>query len=184
MANFADTLKDILKDGAKAVSKAAKSVAGATRYKMNEMDNISRRREAISELGEKVFSLYEAGVELPEEIVPLVNEIRALDEGLDTLRSDRATEKANAAEANAAEKAARAQARAEAKAAAKAAKAAAKAEAEAAAAAAEAAEEDEDAPVIEFEPEIDEGLTYTGKAPTMEAADEEEEDEDEVPTVM
>lgn len=177
MANFAETLKEILADGAKVVSRTAKGIASATRYKMSEMDSISRRREAISELGEKVFGLYEAGVELPEEIVPLVNEIRALNEGLDVLRNDRAAEKAAAHEAAAAEKAARAQVRAEAKAAAKAAKASA-----AEAAAEVEAEVEEEAPVIEFETEIDEGLTYTGEAPSMEVA--EEEDEEDIPTMM
>lgn len=177
MSNFAETLKGILTEGAKAVSGAAKNVASATRYKMSEMDSVSRRREAISELGEKVYGLFEAGVSLPEEIVPLVNEIRALDDGLDSLRTDRAAEKAAAASAAAAEKAARAQVRAEAKAAAKAAKAAEKA-----AAAEEAAPAAEEAPVLDFEPEIGEGLTYTGEAPTMEveAAEEPEEDGEEI----
>ena len=87
MADFAATLKEMLNRSVKAVNKAANGVASATRYKMNEMDGVSRRREAVSELGEKVYGLFQAGIELPEEIVPLVNEIRALDDSLDTLRS-------------------------------------------------------------------------------------------------
>lgn len=164
MADFATTLKNMLSSGMKAVNKAATSVAGATRYKMSEMDSISRRREAVSELGEKVYGLYEAGVELPEELLPLLNEIRALDEGLDSLRSDRAAYKAAAAEEKAAEKVARA----EAKAAEKAARAEAKAAAEAAAA--------EETPVIDFEQEIPEPLEYTGEAPTLEVSEEADEE--------
>jgi len=173
MADFAATLKEVFNRSVKAVNKAANGVASATRYKMNEMDGVSRRREAVSELGEKVYGLFQAGIELPEEIVPLVNEIRALDDSLDTLRSDRAAAKEAAAAEAAAVKAARKQERAEAKEAAKAAK-------EAAA---------EEAPSIDFEPEIEETLTYTGVAPTMEDVEEAEataeEDEEEIePTVM
>ena len=172
MANFSETLKGILSGSAKAVKSAAKGVASATRYKMNEMDSISRRREAISELGEKVYGLFEAGVELPEEIVPLVNEIRALDEGLDTLRSDRATEKAAAAQVRAEEKAARAQVRAEARAAAKAAKEA-------------AVQLEEAAPVLDIEPDLGETLNYTGEAPALEVeAAEAEAEEEEEPATM
>ena len=106
MADFATTMKKFFAGSAKLMGRAASGVASATRFKMSEMDNISRRREAISELGEKVFSLFEAGVELPEEIVPLANEIRALNEGLDTLRADRVAEKAAAKEQRAQERAA------------------------------------------------------------------------------
>lgn len=140
MTDFVTTLKDILTRGVNAVSKAANGVVDATKFKMNEMDNASRRREAISELGEKVYGLYQTGIDVPEEIVPLVNEIRSLDETMDAMRSDRAAAKAAAAEQAAADKVAREQARAEARAAAKEAKeAAAAAKAAAAAAAAEAA---------------------------------------------
>jgi len=166
MANFAETLKGILTEGMKAVNVAAKGVANATRYKMSEMDSVSRRREAISELGEKVYGLFVAGVELPEEVLPLVNEIRALDESLDSLRSEHAAQKAAAAETAAAEKAARAQVRAEAKAAAKAAKAAAAPVALT-----------EEAPVLEVEAEAEEPLTYTGEAPTLDVEEAEEPEE-------
>ena len=182
MADFATTLKNMLNDGAKFVSKAAAGVASATRYKMNELDNVSHRREAISELGEKVYGLYQAGVELPEEVLPLVNEIRAIDEGLDTMRSNRAAEKAAAAEAKAAEKVARAEERAAAKAAAAEAKAAAEAAAAEAAAAAEL-----EVPTIEYTPEVEEPLTYTGEAPAIEVeapAEEKAETEEEEPMMM
>ncbi len=169
MANFAETLKGILTEGVKAINVAAKGVAGATRYKMSEMDSVSRRREAISELGEKVYGLFVAGVELPDEVLPLVNEIRALDESLDSLRSEHAAQKAAAAEAAAAEKAARAQVRAEAKAAAKAAKAAASVESSAAVT--------EEAPVLDVETEAEAPLTYTGEAPTLEVEEAAETEE-------
>lgn len=176
MADFATTLKNVLSDGIKAVSKAAVSVAGATRYKMNELDSVSHRREAVNELGEKVYGLYQAGIQLPEEVLPLINEIRAIDEGLDALRSNRAAEKAAAAEEKAAAKVARAEERAAAKAAA--------AEAKAAEKAAAAAPVEEEAPVIEFTPEETEApLTYTGTAPSIEVEPEAEAEEEEKETI-
>lgn len=172
MADFAETLKSILNRSMEAVSKAATNVASATRYKMSEMDNISRRREAISELGEKVYGLFQTGVELPEEILPLANEIRALDESMDALRSDRAAAKAAAAEEAAAAKAARAEA-----------KAAAKAAREAAAA--EANGNQEETTTVDFEVVEADDLTYAA-APVMEPVVEEaeSEEEEEAPRMM
>lgn len=187
MADFATTLKNVLNDGVKFVSKAAAGVASATRYKMNELDNVSHRREAISELGEKVYGLYQAGVELPEEVLPLVNEIRAIDEGLDTMRSNRAAEKAAAAEEKAAAKVARAEERAAAKAAAAEAKAAAEAAAAAVEPAVVEAAPAEEVPTIEYTPEVEEPLTYTGEAPSIEVeapAEEATESEEEEPMMM
>ncbi len=128
MSEFIAAVKGILTDGLRAVSNAASSVADSTRYKLSELDNVSRRREAMTELGEKVYAMFQAGVEMPEESLPLLTEIRALDEGLDTMRTEHAEQKAankqkqqeeNAArkEQRAAEKAARAESRAAAKAA-------------------------------------------------------------------
>lgn len=94
MSDFSKKLKDILTDGLRAVSHAAGTVAGATRYKLDELDRVSRRREAIGELGEKVYAMFQAGVEMPEEALPLLNELAALDEGLQTMRAEHAEQKA------------------------------------------------------------------------------------------
>ncbi len=166
MADMKMTLKNLWTQGVKVVNKAASGLASATRYKMDEMGGVSRRRELIAELGEKVYVLSQTGVELPEEVAPMIKEITDLEANLAELRSDHAAAKAAAAEAAAADKAARAAERAEAKAAAAEAKAAAKAEAEAAAAAA--------TPVLDVEPEADNGPVYTGEMP----------DEDDAPTIV
>ncbi|MGN0794144.1 MAG: hypothetical protein ACI4MG_06665 [Aristaeellaceae bacterium] len=164
------------------IGRTAKKAVGAIRFKMKEMDSISRRRETISELGEKVYGLYGAGVQLPEEVQPLVSEIRSLDEGLDMLRNERAATKAAAAVAVAEEKAARKQARAEAKAARAEAKAAEKAAAEAKAAEKEA-EAAAAAPAEEAAP-----VSSTTEVPAMEATEaveiEPEAEDAPVPTIM
>lgn len=177
MSEFTTTLKDIVSKGVKLVNRAATSVADATRYKLGEMDSISRRREAISELGEKVYGLYQAGVELPEEVLPLVNELRALEEGLDSMRSKRAEQKEAAAQVRQVERAARAEERVAQKVARAEARAAAKAAAEAAAA--EAA-----APVIEEVPAVEDAPVYDGDAPTLEIPVEEEEKKEEEPMTL
>ncbi|MBQ8202401.1 MAG: hypothetical protein IJZ74_11615 [Clostridia bacterium] len=168
MADFSTTLKGLWSQSVKAVNKAATGLASATRYKMDEMGGISRRREAIAELGEKVFALSQTGVELPEEVAPLLKEIQELEAGLAELRSDRVAAKAAAAEQAAAEKAARA---------------AEKAAAKAAAAAEKAAAEAESAPVLEVEAaEETDGPIYSSAKPDPEdvpSINVEEEEEAE-----
>lgn len=117
MADFKQTLMGIWNEGVKAVNDIANGVAGATRYKMDELDNVSRRREAITELGEKVYELYQAGVTMPDEVLPLLGEMRALDENLEKMRADHAEQKRASAEQRAQERADAKQRRAEAKAA-------------------------------------------------------------------
>lgn len=119
MADFKETLKGIWTKSVKFVSNAAKTVAGATRYKLDELDNVSRHREAITELGEKVYELYQAGVTMPDEVLPLLSEMRALDENLDKMRADHAEQKKASAEQRAQERADAKQKRAEDRAAAK-----------------------------------------------------------------
>ncbi len=164
-----NTFKKLWNDGVRTVKKAATSLVGATRYKMDEMGSVSRRRELIADLGEKVYGLAQTGAVLPEDIAPLVKEIQELESGLAELRSDRVAAKAAAAEAAAADKAARAADRAAAKAAAAEAKAAAKAAAEAAAAM-EAAAAAEAAPVLDVEIKVEEGPVYSGEMPDEDTA--------------
>lgn len=107
MSKFTNVVKGVVGTSVKLVNRAATSVADATRFKLSEMDAISRRREAITELGEKVYGLFQNGAELPEELLPLANELRALEEGLETLRANRNEQKAAAAQKRADERAAK-----------------------------------------------------------------------------
>ena len=118
MSLISQKLKSVLLDGAKIVGNAAATAAKNTKYKMNELSNLSKRRELIAELGTKVFELCIGGVELPAEAAEIVKQIIALDGDLEALRADHAAQKAAAAEKHAAEKAARAAEKAAAKAAA------------------------------------------------------------------
>ncbi len=118
MSDFGLKLKSILTHGAKFVGQTANSAAKATKYKMGELSNLSKRRDLIAELGAKVFELSCNGLELPDAAAAIVKQIVALDGDLQAMRADHAAEKAAAAEKHAAEKAARAAEKAAAKAAA------------------------------------------------------------------
>ena len=116
MNDFGMKVKDFLSTSAKFVGKTANTAAKATKYKMDELTSLSKRRDLISELGAKVFELSANGVELPAELADLLNQIKLLDCELEALRADHAAQKAAAAEKHAAEKAARAAEKAAAKA--------------------------------------------------------------------
>lgn len=200
MSEIFISLKNVLTDGFKAAGRVVKGAANSTRYKLDELDSKSRRREALSELGEKVYSMYQAGVEMPEEAMPLLNELRALDEGMETMRTERVEKKKADAEQLAEErvalKAQRAeakQARAESRAAAKQAREEKRAAAVAAAAAAAAAEaeaeaeqEAEEVPTIEVisEVPVEEDTPVPVLEVEAEAANEIEAPEDEEPMMM
>ena len=108
MADFATKLKCLFVKSAKVVSRTAKTAAKATKFKVDELSNLGKRRDLINELGEKVVELCHAGLSLPEDAVSIIRQIEALEGELTILRADRAAQKAAAAEQRAVEKAARA----------------------------------------------------------------------------
>ena len=118
MADFTNTLKTVLSRSAKFIGRSANTAAKATKYKVNEITTMNKRRELVHELGEKVVALCDNGLILPAEANEIVVHIKALEGELNMLRSDHAAEKAAAAEQHALEKAARATEKAAAKAAA------------------------------------------------------------------
>lgn len=115
MSDFSATLKELLGRSAKFVGRSATTAAKATKYKVNEISTLNKRRELIYALGESVLTLCENGMELPGEANEIRLQINKLDSDLIVLRSEHAAEKAAAAEQHALEKAARAAERAAAK---------------------------------------------------------------------
>ncbi len=98
--------------GAKAVGRAATSAANTTKFKVDELSILSKRRDLINDLGKRVLEMSRNGIELPEGMADLIQQLDALDSSLDTLRNAHAAQKAEAAEKRAAEKEARAAAKA------------------------------------------------------------------------
>lgn len=116
MSDFATTVKTVMQRSARFIGKTAKAAAQSTKFKLNEMSAMSKRRELIGDLGEKVYALARQGSCLPEELKDMIAQISALETNLDVLRADHAAQKAAAAEKAAVEKAERAAQKAAAKA--------------------------------------------------------------------
>ena len=117
MSDFSVKLKNFLGRSAKFIGRTANTTVQATKYKVNEISAMNKRRELVVDLGKKVLELCGNGLVLPEEAATIVEQINQLDAELNTMRADRAAEKAAAAEQHAMEKAARATEKAAAKAA-------------------------------------------------------------------
>lgn len=105
MASFMDSVKEFFTTSKNAVVRTFSRAKKSTGYKFNEMDVRARRRDAISELGEKAYSLAQTDIALPEELMTLIGEIRAMDEGLENARKEHEEWKKNTAEQAEAEKA-------------------------------------------------------------------------------
>lgn len=105
MASFMDSVKEIFTTSINALERTFNRAKKASSFKLNEMDVVARRRDAISELGEKVYSLAQAEVALPEELAELIAEIRAMDDGLVNARKEHEEWKKTTAEKAEAEKA-------------------------------------------------------------------------------
>lgn len=112
MAKFWEILKRIISYVVKFIVKTGKAATQAVKYKLEELNYISKRREMILELGEKVCELNRQGMNLPEEVAQIVQQIAASDAELAQLRADHAAQKVAAAAQHAAEKAERAAAKA------------------------------------------------------------------------
>ncbi len=184
MSKFTDTFKDVVNGGIKLINRAATSVADSTRFNLNKMENTKQQRETMNELGAKVYELFKAGVELPEDLLPLLNELRALEEGLVTMVDERTAQLDAAKEQRETERAARAEERAAAKAAREEARAAAQAaaaavEAQEVESALDAIEVEDGAPVLEVVEEAAEETIYDGAAPTLEVVAEDEAKNDD-----
>ena len=122
MSDFVKKTKDILSQCMKFVATCAKKVAASTKklvkevkYKTTEWSDLGKRRELISELGERVYSLSRNGIELPNAVDVLIEQLNLIEKNLDDRRTEHAAEKAASAEQRAAEKAARAAEKAAAK---------------------------------------------------------------------
>lgn len=175
MSDFLNIVKDclivsknFLVHCAKSVAAFAKKLAKDVKFKTGEWSNLSKRRDLVSELGERVYSLSRNGIALPEAVDVLIEQLNSIDKTLDDLREGHAAETTAFAEKRAAEKVARTaekNVRAANRAAAKAA-AAEKKEAESL----ESIQQEADAPQVPTMemPEEDEKESAESEAPTLE----------------
>ncbi len=89
MADMKSGLKSVWKKGLAAINQTAKNIEGNTRYKMNEMTLVARRREILSDFGARAYEIWQMGdQQFPAELESLLKELAQVDEDLNALRTE------------------------------------------------------------------------------------------------
>lgn len=86
MADIGKTLKSAWIKGMEAIGSAANNIASNTKYKMDEMNIINRRREILSDFGARAYEMWQKGTSFPEELEIQLRELNELDTRLNELR--------------------------------------------------------------------------------------------------
>ena len=86
MAEFGKGLKGILIKGMEVVGNTANNIANNTKYKLDEMTIINRRREILSDFGAKAYEIWQKGVTFPDVLEDDLQELCELDIRLNELR--------------------------------------------------------------------------------------------------
>ena len=90
MADFGTNLKNIWMKGMEAIGNTASSIASNTKYKVDEMNLLNRRREILSDFGSKAYALWQKGScdFFPEELKKDLEELTRLDNQLVDMRAE------------------------------------------------------------------------------------------------
>lgn len=91
MAEIGKNLKNLWLRGMQAIGTTASNIASNTKYKVDEMNLINRRREILNDFGAKAYSLWQKGESFPDELDRELCELKELDEKLNDLRAERLT---------------------------------------------------------------------------------------------
>lgn len=89
MADFSDKMKKAWLKGMEAIGNTAGNIASNTRYKVNEMTLLNRRREILSDFGARAYDLWQKGEVFPEELARQLEELSQVDIQLNALRMER-----------------------------------------------------------------------------------------------
>lgn len=89
MADFSDKMKKAWLKSMEAIGNTAGSIADNTRYKVNEMNLLNRRREILSDFGSRAYALWQKGETFPEELARQLEELSQVDTQLNALRTER-----------------------------------------------------------------------------------------------
>ena len=65
MAEIRKSLKGIWLKSMEAISNTASNIASNTKYKVDEMNIVNRRREILSDFGAQAYELWQKGREVP-----------------------------------------------------------------------------------------------------------------------
>ena len=88
MAEFSDKMKKAWMKSMEAIGNTASSIADNTRYKVNEMNLVNRRREILSDFGAQAYALWQKGESFPEELAKKLEELSRVDKELNALRTE------------------------------------------------------------------------------------------------
>ena len=108
MGNMVRSLKKTWLKGMEAIGNTASSIAENAKYKVNEMNLETRRREILADFGSIAYEMWQRGESFPPVLEAQLKQLNALDEQLTAIRAQRY---AAAKEANLAKEAADAAAR-------------------------------------------------------------------------
>lgn len=103
MADLVKSLKTAWMKGMEAIGNTASNIASNTKYKVQEMNLINRRREILSDFGAQAYEMWQKGETFPEKLEEQLRELSRVDEELNVIRTERLagvkTEDEEAAEA-------------------------------------------------------------------------------------
>ena len=89
MIDIGKNIKGIWMKGMEAVGRRASDIASNTKYKVDEMNMVSRRAEIMKEFGTRAYALWQKGEHFPEELEAQLKELSELDEKLNDMRAER-----------------------------------------------------------------------------------------------
>ena len=94
MATLGTSVRTAFLKGLEALGKTASNLTDAAQHKLNEMNLDTRRREVLADIPKCVMQLWEDGVEMPEPLTALLQELTDIDTQLAALRAERETKAA------------------------------------------------------------------------------------------
>lgn len=89
MAEIGKSLKGIWLKSMEAISNTASNIASNTKYKVDEMNIVNRRREILSDFGAQAYELWQKGEKFPATLDALLKELSDLDEALNAIRIEK-----------------------------------------------------------------------------------------------
>ncbi len=88
MADFGKNLKSIWQKGMEAIGNTASNIANNTKFKLDEMNLVNRKREILNDFGAFAYTLWQKGERFPEELEKLLTEVSSIEEKLNDLRTE------------------------------------------------------------------------------------------------
>lgn len=89
MAEIGKSLKGIWLKSMEAISNTASSIASNTKYKVDEMNLVNRRREILSNFSAQCYEMWQKGEKFPEPLESQLQELSQLDEALNAIRVEK-----------------------------------------------------------------------------------------------